>query len=275
MSKKSKDIVVQDDAVIEKKKELVLSNKTNFDVVNNLDTNELTTKFENIDKFAKLVKKKMVPAIDFGTIPGTKKPSLLKPGAEKLCMLFGVSPRFEVLDKIIDHRAEVPYIYYEMKCILVHNGTGNIVGEGVGSSNSREKKNGKANPYDIANTILKMAKKRAHVDATLQLASVSNVFTQDTEDLPAGTKRSASLGVSMTDKLSVYGFGYDLWTELTGEAKSKEMKDKVKATIINPASKTLELSSPMAIKTKEQIEQVKEAIKKITKEVLNDNTTKS
>lgn len=34
-----------------------------------------------------------------------------------------------------------------------------------------------------ANTILKMAKKRAQVDATLTVASLSEIFTQDIEDM--------------------------------------------------------------------------------------------
>lgn len=37
---------------------------------------------------------------------------------------------------------------------------------------------------DIANTILKMAKKRAHVDAAIALARCSDMFTQDVEDAP-------------------------------------------------------------------------------------------
>jgi hypothetical protein len=38
-------------------------------------------------------------------------------------------------------------------------------------------------PYTLANTVLKMAKKRAQVDATLTVASLSEIFTQDIEDL--------------------------------------------------------------------------------------------
>ena len=37
----------------------------------------------------------------------------------------------------------------------------------------------------IANTILKMAKKRAEIDAALLVGSLSELFTQDVEDLPA------------------------------------------------------------------------------------------
>jgi hypothetical protein len=40
------------------------------------------------------------------------------------------------------------------------------------------------NPADYYNTIMKMAKKRAHVDAVLTATAASDIFTQDIEDLP-------------------------------------------------------------------------------------------
>ena len=35
----------------------------------------------------------------YGVIPGTNKPSLLKPGAEKLCTIFGLSKQFEFVER--------------------------------------------------------------------------------------------------------------------------------------------------------------------------------
>jgi len=40
------------------------------------------------------------------------------------------------------------------------------------------------NPPDYYNTVLKMAKKRAQVDATLTATAASDIFTQDIEDMP-------------------------------------------------------------------------------------------
>jgi hypothetical protein len=40
------------------------------------------------------------------------------------------------------------------------------------------------NPADYYNTVLKMAKKRAHVDAILTATAASDIFTQDVEDMP-------------------------------------------------------------------------------------------
>jgi hypothetical protein len=42
-------------------------------------------------------------------------------------------------------------------------------------------------PADQYNTVLKMAKKRAQVDATLTAVGASDLLTQDLEDLPSGS----------------------------------------------------------------------------------------
>src|SRR5690606_22905756 len=47
-----------------------------------------------------------------------------------------------------------------------------------------QKKQVRTNPADVANTILKMAKKRAQVDAVITATAASDIFTQDIEDLP-------------------------------------------------------------------------------------------
>lgn len=73
----------------------------------------------------------------FGVIPGTNtKPTLLKPGAEKLCLLFRLDPEYEILTSV-----ETPErIAYTIRCVLFHIPTGQRVASGLGSCNSREKK---------------------------------------------------------------------------------------------------------------------------------------
>jgi hypothetical protein len=44
----------------------------------------------------------------------------------------------------------------------------------------------RTNPRDVANTVLKMAKKRANVNGTIEALAASELFTQDLEDLPEG-----------------------------------------------------------------------------------------
>ena len=132
-------------------------------------------------ELAEFVKDQMVPGEDFGTIPGCQKPSLFKPGAEKLASIYGLSPRIELVDKIKDW--ERGFFHYQVKCSLISKRTGFIVAEGVGSCNSRESRYKKQDAYTLDNTILKMAKKRALIDAVLTATRTSGLFTQDVEDI--------------------------------------------------------------------------------------------
>lgn len=175
----------------------------------------------------------------FGTIPGTKKPTLLKPGAEKLCLTFRLDPDYQIIREV----REKDFIAYTVKCGLTHIPTGQNIASGIGSCNSRESKyryrfieestgvpvpkkywdardkgdnkemkralqvpnkTGEMraakiegqwviaisekvendNPWDLDNTIIKMACKRALVAATLNATAASDIFAQDLEDMP-------------------------------------------------------------------------------------------
>ena len=61
-----------------------------------------------------------------------------------------------------------------------------IYGQGmsVGSCNNFESKYRGQNPYDVKNTLEKMAEKRALVAAVLIGTALSDMFTQDIEDMP-------------------------------------------------------------------------------------------
>jgi hypothetical protein len=88
------------------------------------------------------VRRAMTQNTDYGMIPGTQKNTLLKPGAEKLNTLFGLTPRFIEIKTVEDwggteHNGE-PFFYYWQKCHLLRDGV--VVGEGDGSCNSWEKK---------------------------------------------------------------------------------------------------------------------------------------
>ena len=171
----------------------------------------------------------------YGIIPGTKKPSLFKPGAEKLGLVFRLRPEYQI------DRSDLPngHREYEVVCTLIHIPTGQSVGQGVGNATTMEGKyrfrggekegtgrpvpkeywnlrndgkldeaknliggNGFApgkidgkwevcsigekqehdNPADYYNTVMKMAKKRAHVDAILTATAASDIFSQDLDD---------------------------------------------------------------------------------------------
>ncbi len=132
---------------------------------------------EELDLFVQEV---LVADIDYGNIPKTDKYCLFKSGAEKLCDLYGYGKRFELISR--DVNSEEPYFAYEIKAVLFNSDTGQIVAEGVGCCNSKEKKYLKYAPFDTANIVLKMAKKRAFVDAVLTATRSSDVFSQDIVD---------------------------------------------------------------------------------------------
>ena len=83
----------------------------------------------------------MKAGIDFGAVPGTDKPTLLKPGAEKLCTLFGLTPRFEVVESVTDWTGKIhgePFFYFHYRCLMYRGDT--LIASGEGSCNSMESK---------------------------------------------------------------------------------------------------------------------------------------
>src|SRR5258708_606610 len=70
----------------------------------------------------------MVRDEDFGTIPGTDKPTLYQPGAQKLAELYGFSHRFHVTEQVKDW--ERGFFYFEYRCELTSRRDGSFVGEG-------------------------------------------------------------------------------------------------------------------------------------------------
>lgn len=153
---------------------------TALSVIDSIDTNIVARTMDKIHAFQQVIQQAVKPGHDIGIIPGTDKPTLLKPGAEKIVMMMGLSSRYEIMDKVEDY--DKGFFSYNIRCTLSRQGMD--ICEGVGNCNSRESKYVKLDPYSIANTILKMAKKRAYVDAALSVASLSDVFTQDLEDMP-------------------------------------------------------------------------------------------
>lgn len=148
-------------------------------LIMNSDVNKMANQLQAISNFQAMVEKNLNSGQDFGVIPGTQKPTLLKPGAEKIQMLMGVSSEYEVIEKVEDY--EKGFFAYTVRATLLKNG--NKITEGLGSANTKEKRYRNQDVFMIVNTVLKMAKKRAQVDATLTIASLSNVFTQDIEDM--------------------------------------------------------------------------------------------
>ena len=160
----------------------------------------------------------MVKDVHYGIIPGTNKPTLYKPGSEKILSTF----RIAAYPRDVEDLSTFDEIRYRVKVHGVAMENDQVLfGVGIGECSSSEdkyrwrkpvcdaefdetpedrkrvawkKKQGGAyqqkqvrtNPSDVANTILKMAKKRAQIDMTLTATGASDVFDQDLEDLPDG-----------------------------------------------------------------------------------------
>ena len=97
---------------------------------------------ERYNAFKKFVETILVKGQDYGEIPGVSKPTLLKPGAEKLNSFFGLSAKFTLVDSEKDwtgqnHGGE-PFFYFEYRCDLYRGDQ--FVASCDGSCNSWEKK---------------------------------------------------------------------------------------------------------------------------------------
>ena len=94
------------------------------------------------DEMLGFVQSIMVKGSDYGEIPGTNKPTLLKPGAEKLATFFGLRPTFSEVRVIEDWTGKdyggQPFFYYWFRCHLLKDDV--VIAEGDGSCNSHESK---------------------------------------------------------------------------------------------------------------------------------------
>lgn len=235
-----------------------------------LSPEETRRKLIAIAQFQAIVRTELKEGHDYGVIPGTNKPTLLKPGAEKLAKLLNCYDDYEIVERTEDW--DKPLFRYLVRCTLSDMATATKISSGLGECNSYESKyryrwipeaevpahvekktlrtrggkrtlfefdfaiekrettgqygksaeywdgfnkaiqDGKTrrvtkkskagrdltgqemdvdltlyqvpNPdiFDQINTILKMAKKRALVDAALSAGRLSDLFTQDLED---------------------------------------------------------------------------------------------
>ncbi len=193
-----------------------------------LDPKFVENTLEAYSKISAVVKAKLHDGHDYGIIPGTKKPTLYKPGAEKVIKIFGLADTYEIIDQQADWGK--PFFHYLIKCTLRSMKSDKVVSEGMGNCNSMEDRfrwrwlwpnelqaehqdeAGKPltslkqkkfysekhkrwyvqyrvendNIHTLVNTILKMAEKRALLGVTLHACRLSDLFTQDMEDIYQG-----------------------------------------------------------------------------------------
>ena len=128
--------------------------------------------------------------VDFGVVPGTKRPSLFKSGAEKVIMAYGLMTRYAIESNIEQYDPKTgAFFHYLVRCDLVKgftqpNGEYHevVYANGYGEANSGESRNGTKSGVNAANNTIKMAQKRAMVQAALSVSGLSSMFSQDMED---------------------------------------------------------------------------------------------
>lgn len=176
---------------------------------------------------------------DFGLIknkqgqPTVKKPVLFKSGSETIFKAYGVFADY-IIESAIERAEKDPFFFYRVKCELFtynNNGQKMVVGAGVGSANTAEKRNGLNGAYDSANGTLKQARKRAAVDAAINLAGLSGMFSMDqenedfmtqTNDLAATLDDNATITTKQMRR--IYALGADKGMT------ANEVKDKIIAS---------------------------------------------
>lgn len=136
---------------------------------------------------------------DFMKLPKTKRPSLLKSGAEKICIAYGLTPHYTLLNTgntIVSEQTNegvTSWFNYEFNCEL-RSGDLHIC-DGVGCANTKEKSGGFASSYDLANKQMKIARKRALIDAVLFVSGLSFMFKNDIEDEENDEAAKAMIGI--------------------------------------------------------------------------------
>lgn len=244
----------------------------------------IATVMQRVMLIQDVMKKVMQEGTHYGKVGGMSKPSLLKAGAEVLATTFQLCPKVEV---IAQRDAEAIRFSCKVQLLSV-NGT--FLGEGVGEASTGEEKykwrkavssdewnatnedrrriqykgsytvnQVRQNPDDQANTVLKMAKKRAFIDAILTVTGASDIFTQDVEDMelqqptseaPAREESAAKEPEKVelaTDKQVAWiaknldkvlkPIDLDKWLKAHGYAKVEELSKKAASELIDMAMK--------------------------------------
>jgi hypothetical protein len=177
---------------------------------------------ETVDAVIEFMRSVMVNDIDYGVIPGTNKPSLLKPGAEKLVRFFGLRTRSTIMNVVSSDDPETPFYTVTIKTEILKGNSDVVISDGLGTASTledryasrwvteaklpkdvekstlsfriKDSKFGKGTyteylwkptlgeHYFQRETVLQMADKRSYVAAVRKATAASMIFTQDMED---------------------------------------------------------------------------------------------
>ena len=164
---------------------IVIDDDIPIPAVNPLDTSpsvfraDLERRRENRELLLNWIRSSLKEGVDYGSIPtkrGPSKPSLFKPGAEKICGMLGITVHFPSLKETEQALLQGLIPEFVMVRCELKNIHGQTLADGVGARSLKQ-------DYGDINKSLKMAEKSAHIDSVLRLAGLSEVFTQDLEDM--------------------------------------------------------------------------------------------
>lgn len=212
-----------------------LVDMTGFDSASEMQRNLVEMK-SKIDAVQRFVKEVMKESLDYGVIPSTENRTLFQPGADKLNALYGFARHITAKEENKDFKSG----HYDVtvRIQLRHRDTGLVVGEGEGfcatyeskyryrwvyksdipkgvdesslvSKTFTRKKDGKEftryrlenqDLFDVWNTVLKMAIKRAYVSATLAATGLSGIFQMSEEEFEAWVEGQESTGKEKLEK---------------------------------------------------------------------------
>ena len=131
--------------------------------------------------------------LDYHVIKGRK--SLSKGGAEKLCSIYNLSAFFEKDKDTMSAFSHIAGLIAYV-CTLSRNGV--VQGQGRGCSTLAKCEND-------PNKAIKMAEKSSYISATIRTTGLSDIFTQDLENMPEQALSIPVIEEGMTIKETIDG----------------------------------------------------------------------
>jgi hypothetical protein len=150
------------------------------------------------------------------------KPSLFKPGAEKICGMLGVTVHYPNLTAYEQAALAGKHLGTIILRCELHDSQGRVVAEGIGARNVQQ-------DYGDLNKSLKMAGKSAHIDATLRMAGLSEVFTQDLEDMHLGAVSKAEGPEAVEAKIPTQPYGPAVPAATVSASQVNYLEGRIKA----------------------------------------------
>jgi len=215
-----------------------------------------TQKRKIINEF---IKHHMVEKIDYGKIHIGKdcpnkyncknayhfsKDTLFKAGAEKFCSLFRLRAEFEKDDQTWEMMGRKNGLI----CLVcrLYTPSGVLAGEGRGAADITEKQGS-------ANTAIKIAEKRAKLDAVLATGGLSDFFSQDLEDIAAVDAVVAEEENHDADRKKITAYLQELGVDYKNAEVSKAMIKSI-AQLEPTEANFPEIAARLSIRVQEQRE---------------------